>query len=197
LVEWLGQDEAASKLRKRMIDLADSTGSPTDPEVGTVITAGGPVPVGSEVGYEELVGWSQQANLIRRWYEPGTTIGSGPGGGLVDAAAFWRAARHLLVFERDDLPEPTVELVPDHPTAWRGGSLEVHQAATLYGPLSYAIRWHGPRPALLWDASECRARIFCPSLDPDWSTTEDRGEALLAGSADGLVDAPAPGDSFS
>lgn len=197
LVQWLGQDDAVDELRRRMQELADRTEAAPGGGEQILITAGGPATTGGRVGHSELVGWSQQANLIRRWYEPGESIGSGPGAGLVDAAAFWRAARHHLVTERIDLAEPTIELVPDHPTAWRGGSLEVHEAATLYGPLSYAIRWHGPRPALLWDASQCRARLICPSLDPGWSTSNDRGETLLAGSADGLVDAPAPGDSFS
>ena len=197
LVEWLGQEDAAARLRHRMTDVAKRVTATREEEDNVFITAAGPAPTGGRVGHDQLIGWSQQANLIRRWYGPDRSIGSGPGAGLVDAAAFWRAARHLLVSERADLADPTVELVPDHPTAWRGGSLEVHRAATLYGPLSYAIRWHGPRPALLWDASECRARLVCPSLDPDWSTTDDRGETLLAGSAGGLADAPAPGESFS
>ncbi len=197
LVEWLGQEDAATGLRRRMTVVAKRVAATRAEEDDLLITAGGPAPTGGRVGYNELVGWSQQANLIRRWYGPDESIGSGPGAGLVDAAAFWRAARHLLVTERIDLAEPTVELVPDHPIAWRGGSLEVHRAATLYGPFSFAIRWHGPRPALLWDRSDCRARIICPSLDPDWSTSHDRGETLLAGTTDGLLDVPAPGDSFS
>ncbi len=196
-VRWLGQHDAADELRRRMDELARHATDLLDDGRETLITAGGPAATGGRVGHDELVGWSQQANLVRRWYRPDDSIGSGPFGGLVDAAAFWRAARHLLLTERVDLSEPTIELVPDHPTAWRGGSLEVHRAATLHGRLSYAIRWHGPRPALLWDASECRARIICPSLDPVWSTSDDRGETLLAGSADGLVAVPAPGESFS
>ncbi len=192
LVGWLGQHDAAADLRRRMSELAGRAGAED-----LLITAGGPAAAGGRVGFDELVGWSQQANLIRRWYAADRTIGSGPNAGLVDAAAFWRAARHLLVTERVELAEPTVELLPAHPTAWRGGPVEVHEATTLWGPLSYAIRWHGPRPALLWDASQCQARIICPALDPEWTTEGDRGETLLAGSVDGLLDVPAPGDSFS
>ena len=197
LVGWLGQQEAAAEIRTRIGEVSAQLSASTGTEEDTLITAGGRGLSGAPVDYDELVGWSQQANLIRRWYSPDALIGSGPGAGLVDAAAFWRAARHLLLTERVHLSEPVIELTPDHPAAWRGGSIEVHQATTLYGPLSYAIRWHGPRPALLWDASHCQARLVCPSLDPGWSTVGDRGETLLVGSATGLVDVPGPGDPFS
>ncbi len=197
LVGWLGQDDAASELRRRVGEYAAVIESGEDDGQPMVITAGGPASTGGPVSHDQLVGWSQQANLVRRWYRPEADIGAGPGSGLVDAAGFWRAARHLLVTELMTDPEPTIELLPAYPTAWRGGPLEVHQAATLYGPLSYAIRWHGARPALLWDASECSARLICPALDPDWSATPGRGETLLAGSAGGLENTPAPGDSFS
>jgi hypothetical protein len=46
------------------------------------------------------------------------------------------------------------------------------------------VRWHGTRPALLWeltpfpDAGEVRLSI--PGLDPAWSSTALRGDALLA-----------------
>ena len=196
LVRWLGQHDAVDALHQRMAWLTRRTGTDSD-TAELLITAGGPALTGGPVGHDELIGWSQQANLIRRWYGPVRTIGSGPGAGLVDAAAFWRAARHLLISERVDHEDPTIELVPGHPVAWRGGAVEVHQAPTLHGPLSFAIRWHGARPALLWDAAGCNARLICPSLDPEWSTTESRGDALLAGAAEGLVDVPAPGQSFS
>jgi hypothetical protein len=41
------------------------------------------------------------------------------------------------------------------------------------------VRWHGPRPALLWEC-EGAGRIRAPGLDPAWSTDEPRGDALLA-----------------
>ncbi|MCB1031417.1 MAG: hypothetical protein KDA95_08755, partial [Acidimicrobiales bacterium] len=46
------------------------------------------------------------------------------------------------------------------------------------------IRWHGQRPALLWDLQPHDdlgpVTLRTPSLDPEWSTTELRGETLLA-----------------
>jgi hypothetical protein len=71
----------------------------------------------------------------------------------------------------------------------------------LHGRLSCAIRWHGYRPALLWElerrAGDPVVPLSCPGLDPTWSSTEASGEVLLAGSAEGLAPAPVEGDSFS
>ncbi len=92
-------------------------------------------------------------------------------------------------------------MLPQFPTAWRGGNLEVHRAATVAGPLSFAIRWHGARPALLWDLtpspSDAQVILSCPGLDPTWTTTEPRGETLLTGAPDELPPVPSEGDSFS
>jgi hypothetical protein len=66
---------------------------------------------------------------------------------------------------------------------WLGQGLEVHDAPTRHGRVSFAVRWHGDRPALLWHLephpSVDGARLTAPGLDPTWSTTELRGEALL------------------
>ncbi|MGI9598003.1 MAG: hypothetical protein ACR2QK_17705, partial [Acidimicrobiales bacterium] len=138
---------------------------------------------------------------------------TGPGGidSPQQAARFWLAARRQLLAEgRPDEGSPdegrsVLELLPGFPTAWRGGPVEVHRAPILGWRISFAIRWHGYRPALLWDL-ECDQPegwaerpppiLTCPGLDPGWRTTEAKGETLLAGTADQLPDAPAPGDSF-
>ena len=72
------------------------------------------------------------------------------------------------------------------PPAWWGLGWEVHDAPTRWGRLSYAVRWHGGRPALLWERGEPLPGLAgdpvltAPGLDPSWSTGESRGEALLA-----------------
>ena len=57
-------------------------------------------------------------------------------------------------------------------------------APTAHGRLSSAVRWHGTRPALLWELEPHEGTdpvtITVPGLDPTWSTTDPRGEALLA-----------------
>ena len=82
---------------------------------------------------------------------------------------------------------PSLDLFAGFPSAWLGQSVEVHEAPTRFGSLSCAVRWHGARPALLWDLQPPEGRALpagltlrAPALDPSWSTTEPRGEALLA-----------------
>jgi hypothetical protein len=104
---------------------------------------------------------------------------AGEGHSAWAAAWFVSLLRDLLVSEEDG----GLAICNVLPQEWEGQGLEVHDAATSYGKLSFAVRWHGPRPALLWDlalgpgAGEIRLRA--PGLDPEWSATSARGEALL------------------
>jgi hypothetical protein len=82
--------------------------------------------------------------------------------------------------ERDD----GLALCPVLPPAWRGQSIEVGGAPTRFGPLSFAVRWHGPRPAVLWDLAvhpdlPGPVTLVAPGLDRTWRSTEPAGEALL------------------
>lgn len=76
---------------------------------------------------------------------------------------------------------PDLELLPDPDPAWRGRDLEVHHAPTRHGTVGFALRWHGPRPALLWEVRDAPPGLVvrAPTLDPAWSTTASTGEALL------------------
>jgi hypothetical protein len=75
-----------------------------------------------------------------------------------------------------------LSLLTEVPPAWLGQPLQVSDMPTAAGSLSYAVRWHGERPALLWELSPSGGpvTITAPGLDPSWSTTEPSGEALLA-----------------
>ncbi len=68
--------------------------------------------------------------------------------------------------------------------SWLGQGWEVHDLPTGSGRLSYAVRWHGDRPALLWELEpwpgEPPVELTIPGLDPTWSSTQPSGEALLA-----------------
>jgi hypothetical protein len=59
-----------------------------------------------------------------------------------------------------------------------GQSFEVHGALAGEAVVSYAVRWHGERPAVLWESS-VPVTVRCPSLDPAWSAEGTRGDALL------------------
>jgi hypothetical protein len=113
-----------------------------------------------------------------------------PGGCMGDGHHGWAAAdflsfvRAMLVREVDG----GLALCSMLPDAWHGQPVEVHRAPTHHGTLSFALRWHGDRPALLWELEPhagagpagTPARLRAPALDPAWSTTELKGEALLA-----------------
>ena len=77
----------------------------------------------------------------------------------------------------------TLDLAPGFRAAWRGGPMAVYDLPTRCGPVSYAIRWHGPRPALLWEVDPRPAQtpvaVRAPALDKSWSSTQTSGEALL------------------
>lgn len=77
----------------------------------------------------------------------------------------------------------TVALLPSFPVSWRGANLSAYQVPTLAGPVGFAVRWHGARPALLWEVP-LGVVVTCPGLDPTWSSTDPNGEALLAAPAD-------------
>lgn len=85
------------------------------------------------------------------------------------------ALRSLLL--RDD-PDGTLVALPAWPSAWQGLGLEVHDLPTRRGPVSFAVRWHGERPAVLWEIP-AGARLRMPGLDPAWVTHEPHGETLL------------------
>ncbi len=115
--------------------------------------------------------------------DAGPTIAFAGGAGGDDPtarAAVLLALRSLLVVEH----EAGLDLVPVHPVAWRGGAIDVHALPTSFGVLSFAVRWHGDRPALLWDLkTDLAPRLRCPGLDPSWSSDDARGEVLLAAPA--------------
>jgi hypothetical protein len=119
---------------------------------------------------------------------PGGCMGDGHNGRTVaDVMTF---VRNLLV--RDVVPGPSGRLSEEHglalcsmvPDGWLGQGIEVHGAPTHAGVLSFALRWHGDRPALLWElvphGAGQEVRITVPGLDPSWSTSELSGDALLA-----------------
>jgi hypothetical protein len=96
-----------------------------------------------------------------------------------DPAAFLAALRAGLVCEAGD---GSLTLLGGFPREWAGRPLEVHGAPTRAGAVSFALRWHGERPALLWDAPSGVA-LHAPVLDPGWTGATGTGEALLGGTA--------------
>ncbi len=96
---------------------------------------------------------------------------------LLDAtpAGVLLAARDGYVRERHG----AIELLVDPPAP--GIDVEVFDAPTRDGRISFALRWHGEHPALLWEVadSERGLELTAPVLAPGWSTREPVGETLL------------------
>jgi len=105
----------------------------------------------------------------------GGCLGDGHHGGA--AAAFLGFVRQVLVRET---PDGSVALATIFPPEWTGQPVEVHDAPTHAGRVSYALRWHGDRPALLWHCERPGVTLTVPGLDRSFSTAEQSGEALLS-----------------
>ena len=77
-----------------------------------------------------------------------------------------------------------VVMLPAPPEAWRGASVDTRSLVTRHGLLSFSVRWHGTRPALLWDLQPIRVddpatRLRC-GLAESWASEALVGEVLLA-----------------
>ncbi len=99
-----------------------------------------------------------------------------------DPVRFLHALRAVLVRDR----RGSVELLPGFAPEWLGQSVTVDALPLRAGPLSFAVRWHGARPALLWD-SPPGVELCTPALDPAWSSQARSGDALLAEPPNSLV----------
>jgi hypothetical protein len=93
------------------------------------------------------------------------------------AAAFLGFIRQVLVRETAG---GGLALASVFPPEWAGQPVEVHDAPTHHGRISYALRWHGDRPALLWQCERPGVTLTVPGLDRSFSTAEPAGETLLA-----------------
>jgi hypothetical protein len=119
---------------------------------------------------------------------------AGERAGAVDAAAM-RARLGLPSGDPDDGPDGVrravwlvrqlvrstpggVELFPAFPRAWVGEGAEIYEANEGGSSVSAGVRWHGGRPALLWESTP-PVTLRC-GLDPSWSSREPRGDVLLA-----------------
>src|SRR5207247_9088875 len=80
----------------------------------------------------------------------------------------------------------TIEILPGFRVAWLGEHLAAHDVPLRRGLCSFAVRWHGARPALLWDVPP-GSTVRAPELDPAWSSDEPVGETLLAAARASLL----------
>ena len=75
-------------------------------------------------------------------------------------------------------------MLPAPPQPWSRSSIDARSLVTRHGALSFSVRWHGPRPALLWELEPARGQhssqttVRC-GLDQSWQSGAPAGEALL------------------
>lgn len=105
-------------------------------------------------------------------------------------AARLNAVLDLVVLDGADGPT----LLPVWLPGWWGQPIEAHGVRTGWGRVSFGVRWHGDRPALLWEIQPVEGAedgdrvpvLRAPGLDPAWQGSGWSGEALL-----GAVEVPA------
>jgi hypothetical protein len=106
----------------------------------------------------------------------------GPGSAGADPASRLVGLVDSLATETDD----GLELFGAFDESDAGRGLEVFDLPTRWGLLSIALRWHGPRPAVLWEIDPWDHQhpfgdpvLRAPRLDGSWTGHDSRGDALL------------------
>ena len=67
------------------------------------------------------------------------------------------------------------------PTRWLGANFELHDVPTSpESTVSFTVRWHGDRPAVLWEQTGVVQPLTASAVDSDWSTAAVSGEGLWA-----------------
>lgn len=92
-----------------------------------------------------------------------------------DGLAGLEALLNCLVAETPD----HLVAAPALPDEWMGATVDVSSLATRHGVISFSLRWHGPRPALLWEREAATDTPLRCGLDHRWSSAAHSGEVLL------------------
>ena len=97
------------------------------------------------------------------------------------ASALFLLALHRALVSRSGRNRSAVALFPGYSPRWFNIPVEVSAMPSGNSKIGYAVRWHGNRPALLWEGqSEEDLMFIAPGFDKDWQSLEIRGEALFS-----------------
>jgi hypothetical protein len=206
----VGQPEVAADARLVAVALGGDE-APGDVAPGDVADDGSALGAALAARSVVAAGGADAVAALRPMWDGHETAGrpDGPDGVLgfdvAELAARTCALLDLVVRDGDAGPA----LLAGCPSAWRGAGIEAHGVRGAWGSVSYAVRWHGGRPALLWEVEPAAGldpglvpTVTAPGLDAAWVGTGWTGEALLGEPAPGPVDptgsvGPADGMSFS
>lgn len=179
VLRLVGQDDAADQVRARRSPDTD------DGPVGLLAALGGRG-VGAS-SWSLMV--SARAEIHQgRWPDEQLRwlVAATEATGVVPLAADDHlVAAELVALWRDlgavEGSDGSIAMLPAVRSRWLGHALEAHDIPVGSGSVGFAIRWHGERPALLWESHGIEGvTLTCPGLDPGWSTREAKGDALLA-----------------
>ncbi|MCB0980560.1 MAG: hypothetical protein H6513_00405 [Acidimicrobiaceae bacterium] len=113
--------------------------------------------------------------------------------GRPDAAP--EGGARLVAWAELALADGAVLLPMGLPADWVGTNFEAYSVPT--GPassVSFAVRWHGARPALLWEQKGEPVELSAPLVAPAWRSADAKGETLWPAPQHPL---PADGGSFA
>ena len=126
---------------------------------------------------EPLVALRSQAGSSWRWARDGCGDSPHARAQLALALVAWCRT------QRVDNGVLTIDLLPGMRPEWYGQSLSFSRLPVAGARLSCALRWHGARPALLWEFEgevPAGCRLTCARLDTDFETDDSSGEVLLS-----------------
>ena len=130
---------------------------------------------GFKTAVQPIEGASDQLALLTKALDK---RGVWPEAQMRSASHYVRAIRALVVEDTGT----EVRLLPQLPELWRGRTIDVLGLPVANGTMSFGLRWHGHRPALLWEASlapEAPFTLKIPGIDAGFETSDRQGETLL------------------
>lgn len=156
----------------------------------TLAAARADIACGDPAGAVTVAAVASLLNRLECWPDavhPIRPLGVGEDGASVATMAHLLAATFEL---SAPIQADGLVVFPAFPPEWWGKPAQFSAMAVLGGSASCALRWHGARPALIWELrpdagrgaskrSEGR-RLSAPALDPAFAAEDLDGEALLA-----------------
>lgn len=130
-----------------------------------------------------LLAWALEAKSPRAAADArGLAASIKPGVEFQPATPAAAAASSVLSALVLDSRRNRIDLLGEAPPDWFGRPVDIRGFCTLWGRVSFSVRWHGRRPALLWErtGSHDQVELRCTGLDGSWSSFERQGETLLA-----------------